>query len=311
MILYLRVFDNNSLLTLFEALSEVRWEPGFVTYQWLLASITTSNNIFIGVSMLFMWGLLIYALKRVISFNDVPLIIFGYLSLFYFYNFSMNVVRQGFAAPLILLMIVYLGNKHYWKAMGIFLVALLFHTSAFIAVILLFIKKMNLSLKFLCAIFGISSLLMLTGINQNLMSGVATIIGGSIENSVTLYSSESMKSRYGGSVNRLDFLLFTTIWIIWALWFRNRFLKTDMFYNWLLKSYLGLSSVYILFGFIGYSDRMAAYAWFLIPILLFYPAIKMRSSNRRFWIIATMVISVVLFLYFDVFSLYKPLKLLY
>ncbi|MEK4537562.1 EpsG family protein [Peribacillus sp. FSL K6-1552] len=308
--LYLDVLDINSNLNWFGAISNVRWEPGFVSYQWLLAQFTTSHIVFIGISMFVMWAILISALKKVVAVKYLPLLMFGYLSLFCFYNFSMNVVRQGFAAPLIILMLVYLGNNKYRKAIVIFLTALTFHQSSIIAGPLLVIKRLNVSVRFLCVIFAVSSLLMITGLNQRLMSDVAVVFGGGLGDAVISYSSEAILSRYGSS-NRIDFLIFTSTWILWGLWFRSRYLSSDEFYVWLLKCYIALSSVYILFGFIGYSDRLAAYAWFLIPILMFYPAIKMQSKYRKHWILVCMIISVVLFMYFDVFSLYKPLKLFY
>lgn len=80
--LYLDVLDINSNLNWFGAISNVRWEPGFVSYQWLLAQFTTSHIVFIGISMFVMWAILISALKKVVAVKYLPLLMFGYLSLF-------------------------------------------------------------------------------------------------------------------------------------------------------------------------------------------------------------------------------------
>ena len=87
-------------------------------------------------------------------------------------------------------------------------------------------------------------------------------------------------------------------------------MNEDYLYEWLLKSYIGFSIVYILFGFIGYSDRLAAYAWFFIPIIVFYPVIKMKSKYRLFWMTTGITINIILFIFFDVINLYKPISLL-
>jgi hypothetical protein len=307
---YLQGLDMSSSLTWLESVRDMGSEVGFVSYQWLLSKITTSEIVFIGLSLLIMWILLIFALKQVISTNDLPILLFGYISFFYFYNFSTNTVRQGFAAPLILIMIFYLGKSNYRKSIIYLLIAVSFHMTAIISSVLLVIRRFDFSIRSLCIIYVISILLMVTGFNQELMSNLAFILGGEFENKVIGYSSEAVLSSYG-KVNRIDFLIFTSFWIVWGLWFRKYYLKGDMFYEWLIKSYLVLGSIYVLFGFIGYSDRIAAYAWFLIPLLLFYPALKINTKYRKLWLVTFMLISIFLFFYFGVYSLYTPLKLMY
>lgn len=36
---------------------------------------------------------------------------------------------------------------------------------------------------------------------------------------------------------------------------------------------------FLLFGFIAYSNRIAAYSWFLIPIIIMYPLLKGEKYN--------------------------------
>ncbi|WP_226086137.1 EpsG family protein [Mesobacillus sp. S13] len=310
MVRYLGIYETNKLLSLPEAFAYVRWEPGFVTYQWVLSQISTSKYFFMTITVLIILVIIIVALKKIISPEFVPLILFGYLSLFYFYNFLSNVLRQGFAITLLLLVIVYLAKNHYKKALVFLGISLLFHVSAIIGVLLFVIKKLNISLKFLCIVFGISALLMITGINQKIMTNVAVLFGGGLEDAVVKYSSESFISLYG-AVNRIDFLMFTAVWIIWGLLVYKRYLKNDTLFEWILKAYISFATIYALFGFIGFSDRLAGYAWFLIPIILFYPSIKMDTRFKFIWIMICIAISIILFLVFGTYSLYEPLKLLY
>ncbi|WHY00417.1 EpsG family protein [Neobacillus sp. DY30] len=310
MVRYLGVFEASSSLSWYAALSSVRWEPGFVTYQWMLSKVNTSKTFFILITSIIMWIIIVSALKKNISFKSLPLILFGYISLFPIYNLFSNVLRQGFAICFLMFMIVYLADNYYKKAFIFFIITLSFHVSASIAGILFIVKRFNISIKNLCIVFVISSILLITGINQKLMTNIAVLFGGRLGDSVISYSSESVVSIYG-SVNRIDFLIFTSIWIVWGLYFRNRFLMNDKIFEWLLKAYLSFSIIYVLFGFIGFSDRLASYAWFLIPILLYYPAIKMESRFQFIWIIICIIISILLFVYFGTYSLYEPLKLLY
>ena len=82
-------------------------------------------------------------------------------------------------------------------------------------------------------------------------------------------------------------------------------------YEWLLKSYIGFSIVYILFGYIGFSDRLAGYAWFLIPVIIFYPIIKMKSKYSLLWLSAGIAINTLMVIYFDIVKLYRPISLFY
>ncbi len=310
MVRYLGVFEVISSLSLYEAVSSVRWEPGFATYQWVLSQISSSNSFFIVTTLITMLSIIVVALRKMVPVNAVPLVLFGFLSFFYFYNLFSNVIRQGFAVTLLLLLIAYLSKNSYKKAIGIFVLSLLFHLSVSVAGILFIVKRLNVSIKVLTYLFIISSLLMITGINQKLMINVVGLIGGGLGDSVVRYSSESAISLYG-SVNRMDFLMFTTIWVVWGLWWLKRLLSSDKVYEWIIKAYLSFSTIYILFGFIAFSDRLAAYAWSLIPLVLFYPTIKMNSKSRVGWILICMLISIGLFVYFGAFSLYEPLKLFY
>lgn len=307
---YLIVFQEINEFNLLQALSYVRWEPGFVIYQWLLSKVTTSPITFVLVSMVLMWGILISALKKSISPKDVPLVMLGYISLFCFYNLSRNIVRQGLATPLLLHTILYLEKSNYKKAILYLLLAVSFHKSAIVGLILFILNKLKLSIKVTFGFFILSSILMIIGLNKEIMMRLIPIIGGSYEASIINYSSENIISRYG-SINRIDFLLFTTIWLILGILFKNKYLKDDRFYKWLLISYMGLSIVYVLFGFIGYSDRLAVYAWYLIPIVLFYPVINMKSKYRFFWITTNIVITIGLLFFFEIPLLYRPISLLY
>ncbi|MBP1934983.1 EpsG family protein [Ammoniphilus resinae] len=303
----LKVLSNLSLI---EAINYSSFEFGFVLYQWIFSEISVNELAFISMTTLFIFGLLFLALKKVVKISDLPLLFFGFLSFFYFYNFTTNILRQGIAIPITLLVIVYLYNKKYKKSILFLCLAVSFHMTAIILGILLIVRRYNLKINFLLLIFVISSVLMITGLNKTLMLDLSFLVGGGVEEKVTGYTANSVIEDYG-SVNRLDFFIFTSIWMLWGLTFKYIYLRNDLLYEWLLKCYISLSSIYVLFGFIGYSDRIAAYAWLLIPILLFYPIVTIKSKYQKIWLVFSMGISILLFVYFNVIDLYKPLKIFY
>lgn len=309
MYIYMRNLYLNQTQNLLEAF-QTRWEPGFVIYQWILSKFTISETIFVSISASIIWWTIYVSLRKKVSIIDLSLIMFGYLSFFYLYNFSTNTLRQGIAAAFILLFIVCINNKEYKKAIFSFALACSFHVTAIISFFLFIINKFKITLKSMVVFYIFSSLLMLTGLNSILIPDLTQILGGELQSKVESYSSSTVIERYG-LVNRLDFYVFTTVWVLWSLFFVKRFKVTDSFYTWIIKSYLLLSSVYLLFGFIGYSDRIAAFGWFLTPILIFYPIIKMNNKDKLFMVFSSVLLNILMFFYFNGFKVFSPLKIFY
>ncbi|WP_147802784.1 EpsG family protein [Alkalicoccus halolimnae] len=304
---YLQYLNSISTESLFGAISGVRWEPGFVVYQWLISVFTTSPIIFIGLTISIMWVMLVTALRKVAVWHFIPLIMFGYFSFFIYFNITTNIIRQGFTVHLLLFMIIYLWKNDYKKAIVFFLAAVTFHTSALIAGVLFVIKKFNIQLKYIIAVTALSALVMVTGLNTLFLEFAGSFLGGGIGDRLLRYSSEAILERYDGEINRLDFLVFTLAWAGWGLWFLSRHLKDDLFYHWLVKSYLMLSSIFMVLGFIAYSDRIALYAWFLIPLLLFYPVTKMPGPEKNKYVIGGIIICAGMFFVFEVWEYFQRL----
>lgn len=310
MVRYIGVLEENSTFTLFEAFTRVRWEPGFVFYQWIISKVSSSHIFFMAATVLSILFITLKGLKKIVPQIYIPLIFIGYLSLFYYFNFLRNIIRQGFAVSFILLIIVFLAQEKTKQAVLYFFLAISFHISAVISSLLFVVRKFNISIKLLCIFYIIGALTMLTGINQKIMSQFSMLIGGRIGSSIARYASDSLITNYGSS-NRIDFLLFTSFWLILGVCFYKYFLKKDYLYESILKAYITFSTIFVIFGYIGYSDRLAAYAWYLIPIIHFYPIIKMKGKYKILWIFVLLGICIGMFYFFDVSLLYQKLKLIY
>ncbi|PTL37921.1 EpsG family protein [Alkalicoccus saliphilus] len=297
---YLNQLGNSSETPLLPVLAEVRWETGFLVFQWLIAQITTNSYIYIGVTMSVMWILLLYTLPKMTPFHFLPLLLFGYLSFFEYFNLTTNLIRQGLAVHMLPLLLVFLKDHKYIKSLLLLGAALLFHLSAVVMAGLIVLRKLNLSIKFLMILLAASVFFMLTGVHEMLMMTVVGLIGGPLEETVLRFTSEEFMEKSGGQINRLDFLAFTLFWAAWGIAFYYRLLRSDEFFGWLVKSYLAFASAFALFAFIAYSDRIAMFAWFLTPLLLFYPMTKMTGRTRIYWTAGAMVFAVAMIFFFDV-----------
>ncbi|AYW46466.1 EpsG family protein [Tetragenococcus koreensis] len=293
---YLNIMGNVSLS---DSMSLTRWEPGFVIFQWLLSKISTSYMFFIPVSALLILLLIIKPLKETIPFNKIPLVMFGYLSLFSFYNLLNNILRQGFSVAFLLVMLVYLEKNRYLHAIIFLIIATAFHKTAIIGIIIIILYKMSILLSKYVYIYFLASLTMVFNINQKLVTILPFSLINDTESYLQQYTSDSSLLKYG-SVNRLDFLLFSVFWFLLGLFFYKKYLSNDSFYLLVIKAYAIYGTVFFLLGFISFSDRLAIYSWFLIPIVLFYPIIKMESKFKLFWSLFGIVVCMAMMHIFDV-----------
>lgn len=292
---HLNIVEN---IGLFDAIAQSRWEPGFVTFQWLLSKISTSYVFFISITTLLIVLIIISALKRIVPYDKIPLIIFGYLSLFSFYSLINNVLRQEFSVAFLLIMLICLKKNKYMLAVTFLIIAVSFHMTAIIGAILIISHKMNFSFNTHIYIFFVTALTMLFNINQQIVSLLPFSLVDDAGNYIQQYTSDSSLLRYG-EVNRLDFLLFSVFWFVFGLFFYKKYMRGDLFYELIIKAYAIYGSMFFLFGFISFSDRLAAYSWFLIPLLLFYPIIKMKTNYKLVWLFMGLIICIIMLYAFD------------
>jgi len=300
---YLARFSYSKEASLREVFNSYDSEPLFNFYQWILSKIFRSGKVFLLTNIVLSWSLIYFALIKKLNFKSIALVFFSYISFFYFYNFYRNILRQGIAFPFLILMIFYLADDKYKSAIMCLVVSTLFHVTASLGLVLLLIKKFNFRLKSLLIAYSLSIILMFTRLHQTLVYRLANLIGGEFSRFIYGYSSSGVIDRYG-SINRIDFLLFSIVWAVWAVFFVSRYLSRDSFYLWLVKAYIGFNMLFVLFSFIGYSDRVAGYSWSLIPILIGYPVTVIKSKYIILWRLLAIAIVVGMFFFFGVYRLY-------
>lgn len=152
------------------------------------------------------------------------------------------------------------------------MLAPLFHiTSLPISIVLLYFKWFNLKLRTALSLWVISIGLFVTNLNTKIFSRLEYSL-------LETYTSESVYERYS-AVNRLDFLLFSILFTCLFLFLYN-YTEDKATYNILIKLYLILNTYFLLLGFIAFNDRIAAYSWMLIPLILFKSI--PNSTNERY-----------------------------
>ncbi len=308
--IYLNVWTASRNISLSELILSFSydWEIGFLCFQWLASKLFISTIAFRSLVMLFFWSAVYLSISQIFNKRQHAYVFFLYINFFYFWSMTTNVIRQGLAAGLILFAIGCLINKEVWKALVFILIASLFHSTGLLGLILLPLYLSKISIKKMTVVWSIFALLYLTGLNKKLIDLIGV---SSVFSEIARYTAESVILRYGSRINRIDFLLFSGIWLIWGFVSRKYWVYKDVIYDHLLNFYLGLNCIFLLFGFIGFADRIAGYSWMIIPIIISYPILNANSRYPKFLILLGLILAVSFAWRFGVLNRFSGLSIFY
>lgn len=286
--IYLNSFINSSKMGLFETIKTSNKEVGFDIFQWLLAQLTKSPQIlYFSIWMIFASSL-IYLLKTLLNSWQTLFLFLAYLLYFITFSYITNTIRQGLTISMMFIAIASLIKKNNRQFYISILLAPLFHSSAIvISILLLMLYKTTFKLKTFNIIWSILAMTYISGTNQVLSSPFRSLLGD-----FSVYGSEQARILYGGGTNRLDFFIFSLFFVIYSNYISLKI--RDQQFEILTKIYIAFNSLFLIFGFIAFSDRLASYSWFLIPILIFYPLLK---DNRKLMGITVMSVFLIIALY--------------
>lgn len=261
-------------------------DPLFLLLQWIIAKITTTPYVFLAIAWTVFVLSLMNLLNQLFSNPWQKLVVFFSFSMFpFFYSLATNVIRQGLAVSLLLIVLSYYltGEKNRrWKFFFLLAASCLFHWSAVpFALLLLVLHRFDFKLRTFIIVWLTSAIVFFTNAQQVLLRPLLPYIP-----KLEAYQSYSFQLTYSNGSNRLDFFLFSTLWIACAIIAARVF--SDSMYTKLVKVYIGYNTVFLLMGFIPFSDRIALYSWFLIPLIVWIPILK--AKNYSAFIVSSMLI---------------------
>lgn len=241
-------------------------EPLFIILQWIIAQYTTSEIIFKVVIWILFSTLFLFSLKRMFFPGEVLIVFFSYTLYFIFFGYALNVMRQGLSISLLFIAIsTFKNKKNSLVFYACIILAPLFHFSSIIFSTILFIlRKKKISLKFTLVIWLLSAILFITDLNKVLLSSFLKFLP------YNTYFNSSAISFYGGA-NKIEFLLFSLLFVLFGLLISKYFIKGDNNYLLVIKIFILFNSIFLLSGFVAFADRIAAYSWMLIPLLIWIP----------------------------------------
>ncbi|MEB2298032.1 EpsG family protein [Lysinibacillus xylanilyticus] len=286
------VYYNNILKIQYSGIKDAinisDWEPIFSVIQYYISKLTNDFDIYLIIMSTLYLIILIIALNSIFTINNIVLPFFLFINFSFFYAYIFNGVRQGITLSLIILIIGLILKKEKIPIFRVLVVSILsfFIHSTSIAIIatILFVKKTNINNKKLIMFWLFASIIYITDINKILLK-IPYLSNLSI---MKEYSSQDVLLFYG-SQNSIMFWIFSAFFLVCFLFSvflceKNKFMDGQILerYKFLIKIYISINSLFLIFGFIAFSNRIAIYSWYLIPLIFGFLFVNIKPRNQLF-----------------------------
>jgi len=249
--------------------------PLFSTFLWGLANwAPQTRTVLFGAVALVMSLCFLYAMRKVLSPGGA---LFAWVTLMasgFFLAYSTVTIRQGLAAAALTVAVaLYVTSSRRAPFLVAIVAGGLLHWSAIpLGVGLALLRLGRVGWRPLLIAWSALAVAFILGVQSWLLGPVQGWIPKLDE-----YAAGDTFARYGSSGNRLTFLAVSAALALVALWGKRT--TSDPRYARLATAYLLFNCMFLLLGFVAYSDRLASYSWFLGPLLLWYPL----DVRRRGW----------------------------
>lgn len=275
-----------------------RFEILFVFITKLAVNLSENHYIYFGFLFVVL-NLFYFILYLELSFNHLPkthiIIFFSFLFLSgWYYTSSVNGIRHGLAAPLVIMSMLRFLNGKYISSVFLFIVSLGFHTSGIL--ILPFYALLKIRYKTFSFIFFFVALFYPLGINEAMIKLLSDYSGIGVYEAVKFYLDDGLQGWVGF---QYQLFLYSVFWFF-LIHIGRRFTKPELIYfiERFNIVYGSLCMVYFVFGFGNFSNRYAFVAWCFIPILqyAYYEVVDVRNNIKQALVVFLLSISYSVFL---------------
>lgn len=249
----------------------------FNSFLWVLARVApVSEVILYGVVAAAVVGAYVLASRLLLPGWATLGALFTVLALGLVASYSGVAIRQGLAVAVLLVAVaLYVtGRASPLRLAALAVVAGLFHWSALpIGLAVAVMRVRTPGVRVLLGVWLVLAVAYLQGWNQLLLDRLG-LYGAAVQS----YSSDVAFDAYlGGQGGRVDFLLASAAMVVVALVGR-RMMPADPQHARLTAAFLVFNCAFLLAGFVAFSDRIAAYSWFLAPWLLWLPMTRVKDA---------------------------------
>lgn len=262
----------------------------------------TVYSFFFFVEFIYVIGMLVSA--SIVTRNNLMMTMMFMITSFSFLSFGENGIRNGLSCSILMIAICLLPkNETKYKVLAVMLMILAMgvHRSSLLPIVasiasLFAIKDTKTAIRFWIASFGISL------VAGPLMEQFFASLG--FDDRMERYTSvddATMESTFSRTGFRWDFLLYSAfpVIMIWYVTIHRKFRDTT--YNVIAITYLLCNAFWLMVIRAAYSNRFAYLSWFLYPLVIAYPLLRMnlwKDQDRRTAIILFFYSGFVFFMFF-------------
>ncbi len=263
--------------------SMIHGEYLFHSLMFYCSKIMDVSVFFLIIEMLYVIPIYLACRKLVGTNSDIMMLFcFGAMS---FFSYGVNGIRSGMACSMIILAMAFIQGSTRDKIICVILclIALGCHRSSFLPIICMFSALMirNPRIMFYFWIFSIlASLVAGPQIEDFFVS-----LGFDDRMNSYLIADEETMEQFSNVGFRWDFLLYSCVPIVfgWYIIFKRRVFNRT--YLLLLGTYIYANAFWIMVIRASFSNRFAYLSWFIYPIVLAYPLLKLpiwkKSQGRN------------------------------
>lgn len=278
---YTRMFANITTEKLLESK-----DYGFDLFMYLASQIMSIQWFYILCAALYV--VLPYLAFRKLFGNRAWIALLVYVTAMSFWAFGINGLRNGLGAAFFIYGISFFRQP--LKMAVWFLLAVSFHKSMLLPVVAFLITHFYNNTKFLIRIWlAVIPIAFFFGNNlETFITGFFDTIGFEDKRVEGIFVDELDGQEVSRSF-RLDFILYSSVAVYLGYYYTVKKKFKDVFYTRLLNTYLIANTVWILMIYAAFTNRTAYLSWFMMPLVLIYPLLKVQLVKRQsrwiFWII--------------------------
>lgn len=233
---------------------------------------------FVFVASVYVGGVVFFC-KKCFPLYAAPIFISSVIA-FGFWNYGVNGLRTGFALSVLLIAVAcYFRYKKTVLSIILALVSIGCHITMIIPISGFFLAHWVRKPKFFIVGWFLCLLLSLS-VGSQIQLSFGRFFEDFEDTRIASYTLATEHSIYSVGF-RWDFLLYSFIAIVIALYYKCRYRVQDRLYDVIFCTYLAANGFWLLLIRIPYSDRVAYLSWFLIPLLLMIPNLRWREISDR------------------------------
>ena len=225
------------------------------------------------------FGFTLWACQRFAP-NNVWIMVLFNLAAFSFFTYGTNGIRNGLASAITLVAISYLvtNKRNLVMACTLAFIAVNIHRSTSLPLLMAFASSFCIRSFKVAYTFWVLSIL----ISLVAGSAVTSLFAGlGYDDRVSYLQADASSEVFSHTGFRWDFLLYSMMPIVLGYYIVMRRGIRNAAYEFLLNTYTLSNAFWVMVIRANYSNRFAYLSWFMYPIVLAYPLLKMNVWDKR------------------------------